>query len=562
MYPVVSGNGNTVWAIIRRVRVRNWHLGMSAGGMDIDPVYGGTVIIKGRPRGTVTNPGWLLRMTKLQPDGRWIEFVPQTDTSTPNPRQHDSFNVLTYIVIGLEPDTTYGYQIVDPGPDIRALGFPMNLSNPFYLNFLNLANTGYEMGRFVMPSASTNDRDVFFGMSSCNGAGAVWAPVLADLHRLPMMSYFLHMGDFIYADQTIEPQIEGPFDTADHELTTRTQLNELYDEVWRTPAMRQLSTATGMYASPDDHEVVNDWEARPLISSGAATSNASEAAVYLALTNSTTFPINRGYLVYRYIGTPTNPAPWPAVPDYLALLAYEELDRRVASRPWSAMRDNRRYFKQHWGCTDLFMIDREPVVDLVARTIYYQINDGLFWPADQIAWLKQELLASTALVKVVASGYDFALFRSYFDTYKAKYIELAVNAGFGVDIAEASFAKVLLYWQAQFSDYYKAQLNDITTFITENNIKNVISVGGGDHSSYVVYANLTSPVLNIQAGSLGTRPGRNIPLVESSWDNGRVLAAATLNNYVTVHVQCACKTATIVSRSGTEEYFDVSIKLD
>jgi alkaline phosphatase D len=317
-----------------------------------------------------------------------------------------------------------------PGSDftakLLATGLPSDQDIFYRVRFQNLDDTSVEsepaIGHFR--TAPGGLRDVSFVWSG-DTAGQGWG---IDVARGGMAGYatmlkhrpdfFIHSGDNVYADGVIEAEVDLADGTKWKNIVIpeKTKVAETLDE-FRGQYKYNLmdENVKAMYAAVpvltqwDDHELSNNWSPSKVFDDRYTEKSVALLAARAAQAFHEFMPI----------------ASWPEEP-------------------------NRVYRKVAYGpLLDVFLIDmrtyRGPNGDNL------EVEEGgraAFLGADQLAWLKRELLASRATWKVIAADMPLALvvWNNYADK---KGFEAVSNNENGAPLGrELEFADLLRFMKA------------------------------------------------------------------------------------------------------------------
>lgn len=131
-------------------------------------------------------------------------------------------------VPGLRPGTSYSYTFSSSDGSARS-----------------------RTGAFTTPPAPDASPVLTFGATSCTHQAYAPFPVLTDAAGRGM-DCFLHLGDHVYCDGAVEL----------HEFRREYGIN------WAAGGMSAVHAATGLYATWDDHEIVNNWDPEWIASAG------------------------------------------------------------------------------------------------------------------------------------------------------------------------------------------------------------------------------------------------------------------------------------------------------
>ena len=234
-------------------------------------------------------------------------------------------------------------------------------------------------GRFRTPPA--HRRDISFVWSG-DTAGQGWGINLDwggmkiyEVMRKHTPDFFIHSGDTIYADGPIKPEV-----TLEDGTVWKNVMIEEKAKVAETLAefrgnyaynlmdenVKRLAAEVPMFAQWDDHETTNNWYPQEMLSSDDRYTVKSAALLSARA--------NRAFLEYMPI-RPTANAP-------------EQIHRKISYGPM----------------LDIFFIDMRTFRGPNSPNDQAQpCGAADFLGAEQVRWLKQELLASKALWKVIAA---------------------------------------------------------------------------------------------------------------------------------------------------------------
>ncbi len=233
-------------------------------------------------------------------------------------------------------------------------------------------------GRFR--TAPGGRRDISFVWSG-DTAGQGWGinPEWGGMRGYQAMldtqpDFFIHSGDTIYADNPLQPEVELADGTVWHNVVTeeKSKVAETQAEFWgqfkynlMDDNVRRFNAQVPMLAQWDDHETVNNWYPGEMLADDRYTVRSASLLAARA---------RRAFLDYMPLWTP------------------------------AADRD-RIYRAVHYGPSlDIFFLDMRSFRGLnTANDQEERGPDTAFLGRDQIRWLKQELLASNATWKVIAS---------------------------------------------------------------------------------------------------------------------------------------------------------------
>lgn len=528
---------------LQRVGLDRIALTTYMGGMDNE----GNVIFKVRIIYRIPSRGIYLRMAELnEKTGKWTTFVPVTEGDNPRfQKDSDNDKMITYIIKGLKPGGLYCAVV---GRTYFNLPFfenerPDLIGTQFYWErFVQQCDRDAYISKFRMPYGKNNCKDVKFIATSCNADLPVENRVFLSAAK---KNYDFHicLGDIVYADACSKQDI----DFEGTGITRKDLFNNLYDNLGRGIAWKLVSASTGMYATMDDHEVDNNWSTFPAQN----------------LLPPFTQQEKDWYNADRF-----NPLAslWPlnddvedVVPFDIVKLAYDTWDSRIPHRTLKAMQDNVPHYTVNWGAMDLIVISHMPKI--VGDEIIYPKVLGKYWLEEEIEYMKQELLKSTALVKVVASGQNPSLYNANIDFCLQEVAQHYEGLG-ATPVEAANFAEKLRKAATlNFVDAFREQVDEITQFVLDNNIKNVIFLGGGDHSGRVGYVDNVNAVLNVEASSLGSYNGRAAYIVEqSSTESDRFMITYPYTAYTEFDLK-AQKKILKISYIGLDGSEDATVKI-
>src|SRR6478752_355616 len=221
------------------------------------------------------------------------------------------------------------------------------------------------------------------GQNYCrrDGTGGIQDYPIFSIMQSLSPDFFIFNGDQIYGDYTCSANgpsnvtgwtnIEGNFPSViDNEVnwSNQTQLQDVYNKHWEynraDPHLQSLLSNTSMYSQADDHEVVNDYGGKWSYWTNATKGRSGFPNVVKAGIN--------------------------------AFFDFSPIDR-------SKVEPNRIYRSFHWGKDlDLFIVDmhsyrsRNDLADTPE-------NNKTLLGKDQLHWLEQSLLNSTASWKVISA---------------------------------------------------------------------------------------------------------------------------------------------------------------
>lgn len=253
--------------------------------------------------------------------------------------------------------------------------------------------------------------------------------------------FFIFNGDQIYADDVC-PAHQGPDDVVgwyniqgnfpsvmDKEVNwaNLSQLQDIYNKHWEYNRsdrhLKSLLQNVPFYSQADDHEVVNDYGGN-----------------WSYLTNETKDRIGFPNVVKAGIQ---------------AFFNFSPLDRNNNNKEEEEQQPNRIYRSFNWGKDlDLFLLDahsyrsRSDLDDT-------PMNNKTLLGKEQLRWLKQGLLNSTATWKVISTDVPFTIPSCF--SYQLGCDGWATNS-------------------SEFKKTFISERYDLLKFLDDNNIKNVVSV--------------------------------------------------------------------------------------
>ncbi|GAB2175042.1 alkaline phosphatase D family protein [Dongia sp. agr-C8] len=269
---------------------------------------------------------------------------------------------------------------------LLAGGLPSNQDIFYRVKFQDLADPSVESepltGHFR--TAPTALRDVSFTWSG-DTCGQGWG---IDESRGGMKAYatmlkhqpdfFLHSGDNVYADGPLQAEVKLPDGSTWKNLVTpeKSKPAETLDEFrgqykynFMDKNLLALYAAVPVLSQWDDHEVTNNWSASKVLAEPYTEKSIAVMAARAA----------RAYQEYMPI------AQYPQEP-------------------------NRVYRKIAYGpLLDVFMIDMRTYRDPNGDNLETEESKAVFLGAEQLAWLKRELVSSKALWKVIAADMPLSL---------------------------------------------------------------------------------------------------------------------------------------------------------
>ena len=293
-------------------------------------------------------------------------------------------------------------------------------------------------------SSSTNNRTISFvvggdlgGQNYCrrDGTGGIQGYPIFSIMQSLSPDFFIFNGDQIYGDivctadgpsnVTGWKNIDGNFPSVtDNKVnwTNQTQLRDVYNKHWEynraDPHLQNLLRNTSMYSQADDHEVVNDY--------GGKWSYWTDATK-----NRTGFP--------NVVKAGIN-----------AFFNFSPLDRNK-DKP------NRIYRSFNWGKDlDLFLLDMHSYRSRDDLPDTPQNNKTLLGK-EQLHWLEQSLLNSTATWKVISSDVP--------TTIPSCFNKKSGCDNWATDSTNSTFNKT-----------FTSERSDFLKFLDDYDIKNVVVV--------------------------------------------------------------------------------------
>jgi alkaline phosphatase D len=255
---------------------------------------------------------------------------------------------------------------------IGLAGLPSGTRIYYRAGFESDARTEWSDGSFATAPDTDDRRDVVFAWSGdTNGQG--WGiddrrggmpAYTALLDRAP--DFFIHCGDRIYADDPIKPSIALPDGSTwnnlvlarkDHKAETLEDFRGAFLYSRACAQVRALSAAVPIYALWDDHEVRNNW--------------------------------------------------WPGQSPEIDQLAAYAKTAMYEHTPTLVPPSSRQYRSVRWGpLLEVFFLDGRS-----HRTRNYPLppDSARFLGDEQLAWLAQALVDSTATWKVIACDMPIGL---------------------------------------------------------------------------------------------------------------------------------------------------------
>jgi alkaline phosphatase D len=275
------------------------------------------------------------------------------------------------------------------------------------------------------------------GQNYCrrDGIGGIQGYPIFSIMQSLSPDFFIFNGDQIYGDNVCSingpsnvtgwTNIEGNFPSVtDNKVdwNNRTQLQGIYSKHWEynraDPHLQGLLRNTSMYSQADDHEVVNDYGGK-----WSYWTNATK--------NRTGFP--------NVIKAGIN-----------AFFNFSPIDRNKAE-------PDRIYRSFHWGKDlDLFLLDMHSYRSRNDLPDTPQNNKTLLG-RDQLHWLEQSLLNSTATWKVISADVPATIPNCF-------------NKQLGCDNWATNGTS------ATFKETFTRERSDFLRFLDDHNIKNLVVV--------------------------------------------------------------------------------------
>jgi alkaline phosphatase D len=280
------------------------------------------------------------------------------------------------------------------------------------------------------------------GQSYCRRVGGVVGYPIFSIMRALSPDFFIFNGDQIYGDNTCSAKgpsnvtgwtnMEGNFPSVtDNKVnwTNQTQLQDVYNKHWEynraDQHLQSLLRNTSMYSQADDHEVVNDYGGKWSYWTNATKGRAGFPNVVKAGIN--------------------------------AFFDFSPIDR-------SKVEPNRIYRSFHWGKDlDLFILDmhsyrsRNDLADTPE-------NNKTLLGKDQLHWLEQSLINSTATWKVISADVPTTIPNCF-------------NKQLGCD----NWATNASNTSSIFKETFTRERSDFLKFLDDHNIKNVVVVATDVH---------------------------------------------------------------------------------
>jgi alkaline phosphatase D len=280
------------------------------------------------------------------------------------------------------------------------------------------------------------------GQNYCrrDGTGGIQDYPIFSIMQSLSPDFFIFNGDQIYGDNACSingpsnvtgwTNIEGNFPSVtDNKVNwnNQTQLQDVYNKHWEynraDPHLQGVLRNISMYSQADDHEVVNDYGGK-----WSYWTNATK--------NRTGFP--------NVVKAGIN-----------AFFNFSPIDRNKAE-------PNRIYRSFHWGKNfDLFLLDmhsyrsRNDLPDTVQ-------NNKTLLGRDQLHWLEQSLLNSTATWKVISADVPATIPNCF-------------NKQLGCDNWATNGTS------ATFKETFTRERSDFLRFLDDHNIKNLVVVATDVH---------------------------------------------------------------------------------
>jgi len=233
-------------------------------------------------------------------------------------------------------------------------------------------------GSFVTPSSARRDVSFVWGGDVC-GQGWGINPEFGGLKIFEAMrgrrpDFLIHSGDTIYADGVIEPEVKLPDGSIWKNLTTpeKSKVAETLDEFRGNQRynlldepLRRFNAETAVLAQWDDHEVRNNWYPGQIL---------DDVKYVVKDVNVLAARARRAFLEYL----PLRPAPGDPNRVFRAFSRGPLLD--------VLMLDERSY-------RGVNSLNRQPAL----------VPESALLGSAQVEWIKQRLLSSRAVWKVIAS---------------------------------------------------------------------------------------------------------------------------------------------------------------
>lgn len=266
-----------------------------------------------------------------------------------------------------------------------ASGLTANTSYPFTITHSDATS---EAGTLrSMPSSGDTYK---FGWGSCNDNAA---KAMGGLQAVSTgVIGFAHIGDLIYANGAGDAFGESPED-GDIDQTTA-NFNALHRQSMKDPGMKFLSQSAPFYYMADDHEWSGDnWD------HSGTQANATDSTFTLQSEVDAAWATETASLVYYQSGNPANADTGTAIAEKPS--DHEraaDADFAVISAAASAYPVT--YCRWTIGDAEFFMLDCISYRSAIAST---NNSSKTMLGANQKAWLKAQLDASTATFKIILS---------------------------------------------------------------------------------------------------------------------------------------------------------------
>jgi len=278
------------------------------------------------------------------------------------------------------------------------------------------------------------------GQNYCrrDGTGGIQDYPIFSIMQSLSPDFFIFNGDQIYGDYTCSANgpsnvtgwtnIEGNFPSVtDNEVnwSNQTQLQDVYNKHWEynraDPHLQSLLSNTSMYSQADDHEIVNDYGGK-----------------WSYWTNATKGRAGFSNLVKAGIN---------------AFFNFSPIDRNKDE-------PNRVYRSFHWGKDlDLFILDMHSYRSRNDLPDTPQNNKTLLGK-DQLRWLEQSLLNSTATWKVISAD-----------------VPTTVPSCFNKELGCDNWATN----GTTFKKTFTRERSEFLKFLDDHNIRNVVIVATDVH---------------------------------------------------------------------------------
>jgi alkaline phosphatase D len=346
----------------------------------------------------------------------------------------------------LIPDTLYYYRIwfssfKNDTKDKEESTKEITIQTPL------VANSFYIAGTFRTAPDRLTGKSVSFvvggdlgGQNYCRriGTGGVQDYPIFSIMQSLSPDFFIFNGDQIYGDYACSANgpsnvtgwtnIEGNFPSViDNKVnwSNQTQLQDVYNKHWEynraDPLLQSLLRNTSMYSQADDHEVVNDYGGKWSYWTNATKGRAGFSNVVKAGVNS--------------------------------FFNFSPIDRNKDE-------PNRIYRSFHWGKDlDLFILDMHSYRSRNDLPDTPQNNKTLLG-RDQLRWLEQSLLNSTATWKVISAD-----------------VPTTVPSCFNKELGCDNWATN----GTTFKKTFTRERSDFLKFLDDHNIRNVVIVATDVH---------------------------------------------------------------------------------